>query len=312
MIFAVSASEGVPIDLTDATPTVTGATTLHIEGIATLGSTYWADFQWNAKTNKFDVSAYGLEVPEGFVRVEPGTFNMGSPEDEPGRSSSEARHEVTLTQGFFLAETEVTQAEWVSVMGDNPSHYAGCEDCPVENVTWKDAVDYCNRLSAQDGLEPAYRVDGEDVMWDEAKDGYRLPTEAEWEYACRAGSSTPFYSGEITNFLCYPLDSNLDQIGWYCGNTSPAGTRSVGQESPNAWGLYDTNGNVWEWGWDWYGDYPPGPAIDPRGPEAGSTRCLRGGGWLAQARNCRSASRGRADPDFYHQSYGFRLTRSAP
>ena len=154
--------QGVPIDLTDATPAVTGATTLHIEGIATLGASYWADFEWNEKTNGFEVSAYGeeeLRPPlEGFAWIDAGTFTMGSPEDELERDTDETQHDVTLTGSFYLSEVEVTQAQWVSVMGSNPSYFSGCDDCPVEQVSWYDAVDYCNALSALEGLSLAYEV----------------------------------------------------------------------------------------------------------------------------------------------------------
>ena len=161
-----TAVQGVPIDLTDSTPTVTGESTLHIDGILTLGATYWADFEWNDRTNKFDVTAYGEgdASPEGFALVRGGTFTMGSPQDEPGRSSWEIQHEVTLTRDFYMGETEVSQAQWVSVMGSNPS-WAECDECPVDGVTWYDAVDYCNVLSTQEGLEPAYEVDGTSVSW---------------------------------------------------------------------------------------------------------------------------------------------------
>ena len=233
-LYAAPAAQGVPIDLTAATPTVTGPTSLHTEGIATLGSSYWADFEWNEATNKFDVSGYGAEEghPKGFVRINPGTFIMGSPEDELGRWENEPQHEVTLPHDFFLAETEVTQAQWASVMGSNPSQFAGCDDCPVEQVSWYEAVDYCNALSALESLEPAYEVNGTSVSWDPAATGYRLPTEAEWEYACRAGSTTALYNGPVTETDC-GLDLNLDQIGWYCGNNIPHGTKEVGQKLPN-------------------------------------------------------------------------------
>ena len=254
VFLAASASQAVPIDLTDATPAVTGATTLHIEGIATLGSSYWAVFEWNENTNKFDVSAYGeeeeLPSPEGFVLVEAGTFTMGSPESELGRSTRETQHGVTLTRDFYLSAAETTQAQWLAVMGTNPSGFPGCDDCPVETVSWYDAVDYCNALSALEGLDPAYEVNGTDVNWDPSANGYRLPTESEWEYACRAGTETAFYNGEIIDISCN--DPNLDQIGWYCGNRGawyePDGRPAeVGQKLPNAWNLYDMTGNVFEW-----------------------------------------------------------------
>ena len=313
VFLAASASQAVPIDLTDATPTVTGVTTLHIEGIVTLGSSYWADFEWNEQKNVFEVLAYGEEeppgAPEGFVLIEPGTFTMGSPTHELGRNSNEVQHEVTLTRPFFLAETEVTQAQWLAVMGTSPSYFAGCDECPVEQVTWYDAVDYCNALSALESLDPAYEVNGTNVSWDQSANGYRLPTESEWEYACRAGSATAFYNGGISETNCN-LDPNLDQIGWYCGNASSK-THDAGQKLPNAWGLYDMSGNVREWCWDWYGAYP-GPVTDPVGPDSGARRVLRGGSWSSIARGCRSAYRDNFDPDYRYHLLGLRPASSAP
>ena len=311
VFLAASASQAVPIDLTDATPTVTGVTTLHIEGIVTLGSSYWADFEWNEQKNVFEVLAYGEEeppgAPEGFVLIEPGRFTMGSPTHELGRNSDEVQHEVTLTRPFFLAETEVTQAQWLAVMGTSPSYFAGCDECPVI-ATWYDAVDYCNALSALESLDPAYEVNGTNVIWDQSANGYRLPTESEWEYACRAGSATAFYNGPITDTGCN--DPNLDQIGWYCGNASSK-THEVAEKLPNAWGLYDMSGNVWEWCWDWYGAYP-GPVTDPAGPDSGARRVLRGGGWGSYAQRCRSALRYDYDPGARSRLLGLRPASSAP
>ena len=303
---------GVPIDLTGATPTVTGPTTLYIDGIAALGSTYWADFQWNDSNNVFQVSAYGEESSGagGFVLVPAGTFTMGSPASELGRSGDEVEHQVTLTRDFYLSVTEVTQAEWVAVMGSNPSGFGGCDDCPVERVSWNDAVDYCNARSVLESLVPAYEVSGSSVTWDPTADGYRLPTESEWEYACRSGSTTAFYNGPIIDSGCG--DVNLDAIGWYCGNNAPWGTKAVGQKAPNAWGLYDMSGGVQEWCWDWHGSYPSGPVSDPSGPASGWDRVLRGGYWNGRALTCRSARRAQIAPTSFGDRFGFRLARRAP
>lgn len=312
-----SASLGVPIDLTDSTPQVTGATTLHIDGISTLGSSYWADFQWNDKTNKFDVSAYGEEEgpPEGFVSIEAGTYTMGSPEAELGHEGNEKQHGVTLPREFYLAETEITQAQWVSVMGSNPSQFSGCEDCPVEMVSWNNAVAYCNARSVMEGLDPAYEINGNGVIWNPAANGYRLPTESEWEYACRAGSSTAYHSGINRETEC-TLDSNLDQIAWYCGNNNPPDTKEVGQKLPNAWGAYDMSGNVYEWCWDWFDDYPDGPVVDPTGPSGpsryGARRVARGGSWNGRAQGCRSANRIDLVADYRDEDVGLRIARWAP
>lgn len=315
VVFGASASLGVPIDLTDATPTVTGATSLHIDGISTLGSNYWADFKWNPATNKFDVSGYGEEMgpPKGFLLVEAGKFVMGSPADEPGRSSDEDPHTVILSRDFYLQETEVTQAQWVSLMGSNPSFHEHCDECPVEYITWHEAVGYCNALSDLEGLSRAYEMSADSVVtWAQSADGYRLPTEAEWEYACRAGSTTAFYNGEISQVDCDPVDPKLDTIGWYCGNNVPYGTKEVGLKLPNPWGFYDMSGNVYEWCWDFHGDYPAEFVEDPAGPESGTMRVDRGGAWNNSARNSRSAARGREHPSNFERNIGFRPARWLP
>ncbi len=202
----------------------------------------------------------------GFVWIPPGTFVMGSPESEPDRFFDEVQHSVTLTQGFWLSDHEVTQAEYRSVMGNNPTQYKG-ETLPVERVSWDDAVLYCHKLTERE--RAAGRIT--------AQQAYRLPTGAEWEYAARAGT-TGARHGE------------LDAIGWHASNPGTQ-THSVKQKSPNAWGLYDMLGNVWEWCSDWYGDYPTGSVTDPTGPISGLFRVIRGGSWGDGARYARSAVR---------------------
>ena len=224
-----------------------------------------------------------------FKLIPAGTFTMGSPLGEPGRDSDETQHQVTLTQAFYIQTTEVTQAQWVTVMGSNPSNFSGCSDCPVEQVSWDDVQTFITNLNT----------------WGEGT--YRLPTEAEWEYAARAGSTTAFANGDITYTDC-TYDSNLDVMGWYCYNSSS--TQSVGQKDSNAWGLYDMHGNVWEWCQDWYGAYPSGSVTDPTGPFSGSERVTRGGGWYNYAMSCRSAYRNSGLPDFIGDVLGFRLVRN--
>ena len=248
--------------------------------------------------------------PPLLIWIPPGSFLMGSPEDELGRLDQETLHEVVLTRGFFMGRTEVTQRQWRSVMGGNPSYYQGCEDCPVEQVSWFDAATYCNALSLLEGREAAYGLGAESVSWRPETDGYRLPTEAEWEYACRAGTTTAFYNGGITELGCAPLDPGLDAIGWYCGNDNWR-TEQCAQKLPNAWALFDMSGNVWEWCWDWFeAEYPPGPVHDPAGPSAGWRRVTRGGSWYRYAERCRSANRDFHPPSDQNRILGFRVARS--
>ncbi len=266
-------------------------------------------------------------VPEGFVFIPAGSFLMGSPADEPGRSPDETQHLVTLTRAFYLQATEVTKAQWDAVAAQGPARgdtdlpagrngYSGDPSGahPVTEVSWSDAVKWLNLKSELEGLTPCYTVDGAVMKTGTATptcnflaNGYRLPTEAEWEYACRAGTTTAFYSGPITYTDC-TVDPNLDRIGWYCGN-SGTNTHPVGQKQPNAWGLYDMSGNVWEWCWDWYGTYP-GNVTDPTGPSSGSVRLRRGGSWIGYAYYCRSAKREAVHPENRNSYVGFRPARN--
>jgi formylglycine-generating enzyme required for sulfatase activity len=225
-----------------------------------------------------------------FVHIAPGTFPMGSPEDEAGRSSDEIMHEVTLTKGFYMLKTPVTQGQWKAVTGNNPSSFPdGGDNCPIENVSWNECQEFIRMLNA--GKE----------------DIYRLPTEAEWEYACRAGSSTSLCNGEISE-LYSAHDPILNEVGWYCGNSGRK-SRPVAQKSPNAWGLHDMHGNVSEWCQDWYGEYGPDSQTDPCGPKSASGKVVRGGSWLSNAKNCRSASRFSWLPDSGIEFIGFRLVK---
>nr|WP_093409450.1 SUMF1/EgtB/PvdO family nonheme iron enzyme [Micromonospora sediminimaris] len=187
-------------------------------------------------------------------------------------------------EAYRLATFPVTQAEYAQVTGERPSASTG-DRRPVESVSWWDAIRFCNARSAQEGLRPAYRVDGEHVDWDVAADGYRLPTEAEWEYACRAGTTGPRYGP-------------LDDIAWYRDN-SGGHVHEVGGRQPNAWGLYDMLGNVWDWCWDVYD-----------AQVYGSYRVLRGGGWFDEHWSCRASVRRRSHPTFTVDDVGFRLARS--
>jgi formylglycine-generating enzyme required for sulfatase activity len=265
------------------------------------------------------------QLPTGMVLIPAGTFTMGSPTSELWREADETQHQVTLTRSMYVSTCEVTQSEWQAVMGWNESSFPGAQK-PVEQVTWFDAVSYCNQRSIRDGKTPAYTITDEmalgrhiisaAVRWNPAAIGYRLLTEAEWEYACRATSTLAFCNGAIEIRYCLPVDSNLGRVGWYCGNTSPGSTYSgsthaVGGKAANAWGLKDMHGNVWEWCWDWYGPLS-GNATDPTGPTSGALRVRRGGGWFNYASDCRSASRLYYLPDGRSEHLGFRLAMNAP
>jgi len=228
------------------------------------------------------------------VQAPSGTFLMGDESDRP-------IHRVELTKPFMIAKFPVTQELYGAVTGDWPSRFKGNE-LPVETITWFDAVRFCNELSKEFNLEQAYRIDGEKVQWNQKSSGFRLPTEAEWEYACRAGSTT--------RFACGDLESSLGTMGWFEEN-SGGNTHPVGQKEPNAWGLFDMHGNVWEWVWDWHARYPDSPVRNPTGPKGGgSYRVIRGGYWYGDARYCRSAIRFGRRPDYRFDSLGFRLSRS--
>ncbi len=235
------------------------------------------------------------------VAIPAGSFVMGSPSSEAGRDGDEQQHRVEITQGFYLSATEVTQAQYQTVMGANPSQAKGA-DLPVEQVSWFDAAQFCNKLSEREGLKAAYRISGSDVTWDRAAPGYRLPTEAEWEYACRAGTAAAYNTGDG--------EADLGRAAWYSVNAG-SNTHPVGTKTANAWGLYDMHGNVWEWCWDWSGDYHAGSQRDPQGATGGPNRVIRGGSWLIDARYCRSAIRNRIAPSYAFSNLGFRVARSS-
>ena len=219
------------------------------------------------------------------MRIEAGTFEMGSPAGEAGRNGDETLHRVTISQAFYIGKYEVTQGEWEAVMGDNPSSFDDCgRTCPVEEVSWEDVQGFIEELNLREGVRR-----------------YRLPTEAEWEYAARAGTQTAYSFGNAAN--------RLGLYGWYNDNSGDR-TQPVGGKRPNAWGLYDMHGNVWEWVGDRYGEYPSGRVTDPRGPSSGAYRVDRGGGWDGSARDCRAADRNWLAPGDRIYGLGFRLART--
>jgi len=225
-----------------------------------------------------------------FGLISPGTFIMGSPETELGRNDDELPHEVSITHGFFLQTTPVTQGQWKAVMGNNPSRFSPKrDDHPVESISWYDCQKFIERLNNS----------GEHI--------YRLPTEAEWEYVCRAGKFSSCSEGEIIELFC-DHDPSLDAVGWYCGNSDRA-THSVAQKKLNPWGLYDLHGNVLEWCQDWYGPYPATPQTDPTGPITGPGRVIRGGSWFSNAKSCRAAARFHWSPNAKSDFIGFRVVK---
>jgi formylglycine-generating enzyme required for sulfatase activity len=223
----------------------------------------------------------GNGVSMKLALIPAGRFQMGSPSGESGRYNDEGpQHLVTISRPFYMGIYEVTQEQYRAVIGSSPSHFSGSQN-PVEQVSWNDATEFCRKLSQQTGRT------------------VRLPTEAEWEYACRAGTSTRFSFGDS--------DGSLDSYAWYSSN-SGSQTHPVGQKQPNAWGLYDMHGNVWEWCSDWYADsYANANNVDPQGPGSGTSRVLRGGGWGYYPSICRSAYRAGGVPDGRNDGLGFRV-----
>lgn len=222
-----------------------------------------------------------------------GTFEMGSPENEKIRDSDEGPiHQVTISKPFYMGICQVTQGQYEKIVGDNPSVFKGT-NLPVEWVSWDDAVAFCQKLTEMEQSSGQLRKNYE----------YRLPTEAEWEYACRAGTTTRFYwGGKIGS-------AKVNSHIWHTKN-SRSKTHPIGRKNPNAFGLHDMCGNVWEWCSDWKGDYPEDPVTDPAGPETGEYRVLRGGSWLDNHILCRSAYRFFDYPDSWYNSYGFRIVLS--
>jgi len=257
------------------------------------------------------------------VRIKGGTFTMGSPANEPEREDDEIQHKVKVSS-FFMGKYLVTQKEYEEEMGINFSRFKG-DNLPVENVSWYDAIEYCNARSQREGLTPAYTIDKRStdpnnrsswdnikwvITWNQKANGYRLPTEAEWEYACRARTTTPFSTGNniTTDYANYNGNYPYNNTkGEYRGKTTP-----VGSFAANPWGLYDMHGNLWEWCWDWYGDYyVVGMQTNPIGVISSDGRVIRSGSWDSGGDGLRSAGRCGIHPSERNSRGGFRVVRNA-
>jgi formylglycine-generating enzyme required for sulfatase activity len=292
---------------------------MKLQRATSLENPEWQDLPGSETMTSAELQVWGgpeyfrlaFDAPENMVWIPAGTFMMGSPETEQDRNENEGpQTQVTLTQGFFMGKYEVTQGEYLAVMGENPSWFNGDRtadggddygtnlDRPVEQVSWDNAVAYCGALTEQERVANRIPI------------GYafRLPTEAEWEYCCRAGTTTRFSYGDDPDF------TQLGEYAWYSDNSGDM-THSVGQKLPNQWGLFDMHGNVWEWCQDWSAEsLPGGIVLDPQGPDTGpgpnSTRVMRGGDWgwwKVDAKYCRSAHRNRHLPEFGGSNIGFRV-----
>ncbi len=266
------------------------------------------DVPSNAPDEDVTMDHFRNDLNMEFVQIPAGSFYMGSPANELGRDDDEMRHQVTLTRSFYMQTTEVTQQQWTVVMqSGNPSYFQACGgNCPVENISWNETQQFITALNRR--YQGIYT--------------FRLPTEAEWEYAARAGTDTAFENGNISAIGCN-YDPNLNAIGWYCFNSEVdysgstdlsdrggpqlAGTQEVALLPPNGFGLYDMHGNVWEKCQDYYGPYPSGPVVDYRGPDSGVERVVRGGSWVVNVNGCRSANRQSGTPDHRTAYTGFRL-----
>ncbi len=275
-----------------------------------------------SQLQSFCQGSFTNSVGMTFSLLPAGTFTMGSPADELGRDSDEeTQHQVALTESFYMQTTEVTQVQWEAVItssrGSNPSSFSG-EGHPVIGVNWYDAASFANWLSFDEGLIPCYGYDtcssrpGENLSCTNVTlvpgcNGYRLPTEAQWEYAARAGTNTATYNGNLTSTTCDPLDSNLNKIAWFCATESTP--HFVAWKKPNNCGLYDMLGNVEEWCQDWWdgSDYSPEPQTNPTGDATGLSRVVRGGAYNIIVWGTRSAYRKKRAPEHVWGNLGFRL-----
>gem|GEM_PF-1149014 len=270
----------------------------------TISGKVWVNVN-EGNSNEKDFKTIWMNTEIETVLIPWGRFQMGETGAYPDDNHNDTQfddekpvHTVTISRDLLMSKYEIKQNQYEELMGYNPSSHMG-DNLPVQLLShpWDDLIIFCNRLSDKEGLERCYKYFQNDSTlvlcnWD--ANGYRLPTEAEWEYACKAGSTTDFYIGDLTNTGCAPIDGNLNKIGWYCGNSGNQ-PHPVGQKEPNAWGLYDMIGNVWEYCWDWYGQYYEDAVVDPKGrPEKDfyhPFHIFRGGDVTNNSQDCRSSYR---------------------
>ncbi len=291
------------------------AQTTYVDTTETTLSTNGVETTMDTILEQLDPSS----VNDGYVLIAGGTYLMGSPDSENWRIEDEKQHEVTVSS-FYMDAYETTQKEYARLMGENPGSFEG-DDLPVENISWLDAIRFANAKSADMGLSPAYTISSDGVTWNRSANGYRLPTEAEWEYACRAGTVTPFntetsISTDESNYWgSYPYEIEENYFNTGVLDTKPSGsegqTVAVGSYDPNGFGLFDMHGNVNEWCWDYYGEYDDTLVKDPTGAASGTRHIYRGGGWNDFAKNLRSAYRAAGQSDLKYSNLGVRLVRNA-
>ena len=248
----------------------------------------------------------GSDVPDNMVFVEGGTFQMGSTD---GDSDERPVHSVAVS-GFYIGKYEVTQKEWKDIMSSNPSNWKG-DNLPVEQISWYNAVEFCNKKSIKEGLTPCYTGSGKNIKCNFSAFGYRLPTEAEWEYAAKGGNlanGLDLRNGEKIYYK-YSGSNNIKEVAWYTKNSNSK-THSVGSKQPNELGIYDMSGNVWEWCWDWYDNYSSIIQTNPKGVSTGLNRVRHGGGWCNYAEYCLVANRGSGNPDSSKNYVGFRIVKT--
>ncbi|MBN1592056.1 MAG: formylglycine-generating enzyme family protein [Candidatus Coatesbacteria bacterium] len=297
------------IDVPCSLPPISEDDTYYMAALLTQPGTFnWISDLSLAKFNYLNSSSTELTM----LVIPGGPFVQGSPTYEEGHNDDESPQRTVDLQAFTISKTEITQKQFRDVMGWNDSYFEG-DDLPVERVSWFDCVSFCNKLSAASGRQMCYimtnieyyedHITWADVTWDHGANGYRLPTEAEWECACRAGTTTRYYSGDT--------DVDVGCYMWYCSNSGST-THPVGDLEANPWGLYDMSGNVWEWCWDWYAAdyYSTGPDLGPVGPGGGVYRVLRGGSYYNSHLACRSACRFDLMPRDRRDNLGFRVAKN--